>query len=156
MLPRDAILPPSPRPPAAFWVGVAIAGLTAFVVAATVFTCMSRELRDHGLHGAPAVPVASFTGARAPADPASLERAQRELAAYAYEAWPAWVAANPDRACPQRLLELNHFLPSLHAVDPWGTPYQFLCGAQHGVTGLHVRSAGPDAAFDTADDLASH
>ena len=103
--------------------------------------------------GIPILDVASFR--RLPT-PDELALAERELAAYAFEAFPRWALTNFDRMCPDRLLEINREMPSLHAVDPWGTPYQFLCGAQHRVTGLRARSAGPDHKFDTPDDLASH
>jgi hypothetical protein len=52
------------------------------------------------------------------------------------------------------LLELNYYDAALHAVDPWGTPYQLICGADYGP--LSVRSAGADRAFETADDLSSN
>jgi len=101
--------------------------------------------------------IPSIAAARLPvaeAQPADVALVKRELAAYAYEAFPAWAASNPERECPRHLLELNRFNPTLHAVDPWGTPYQFACGRQYAI-GLWTRSAGPDGVFDTADDLSS-
>ncbi len=89
------------------------------------------------------------------AAPADRTLALTELVDYATDAFPAWAVDHADRRCPDRLVELNRYRPRLHAVDPWGTPYQFLCGAQFAVHGLRTRSAGPDQRFDTRDDLTS-
>jgi hypothetical protein len=74
--------------------------------------------------------------------------ARRELAGYALETYPQWVAGSLDGGCPRHLLELNAFDVTLHAVDPWGSPYQFACAPT-----FWVRSAGPDRVSETDDDL---
>ncbi|MDQ3335390.1 MAG: hypothetical protein M4D80_09515 [Myxococcota bacterium] len=102
----------------------------------------------------PTLAVASMYGGPAEAQPADIALANHELHAYAFETYPSWVAANPDRECPRHLLELNHYAPTLHAVDPWGSPYQLICGKQYGRV-LSMRSAGPDRLFDTTDDLST-
>ena len=130
MLLRDAVCPP-PHLPAVVRVAGAVAVLTAFVIVGAVIVCGDRRQM------------------RVFPEPPPDRIARNELAAYV-KAYPAWVIAHPDRVCPDRLRELNDYLPML---DPWGMPYQFLCGAQHGVAGLKMRSAGPDRTFDTTDDL---
>lgn len=157
MLTRDAVAS-IPDPSFARRVAVATGVTTALVVggALAVILCSSRTERTVPIpKQVPTIAIASFHAAPpAVAQPGEIAMAGRELFAYAYEAFPAWVATNPDRTCPRHLLELNYFDPELHAVDPWGTPYQLICGAQYG-SGLSMRSAGPDRAFDTADDLSS-
>ena len=155
---RDAVCPP-PHLPAVARVAVTVAVLTTIVVAGA-FVSLRRTMHLCFTEQAPAgmptidIPIPSIEAAVATADELAL--VQREVRGYAFEAFPSWAASHPDRACPDRLLQLNVYDPSLHAVDPWGTPYQFLCGEQHGVSGARVRSAGPDRVFDTPDDLASH
>lgn len=70
---------------------------------------------------------------------------------YAYEAYPEWAAANPDRPCPE-LGELNLYMANKDTKDPWGAPYFFACTSpKH----LRIVSAGEDGAFGTADDIRS-
>ena len=155
MLLRDAVHPPTVLHllPTPTFAAMVLGGLllVAVVDAREVRACFRSRPPD-----VPMLALASFQRAPVIATHGELELAKREVAAYAFEAFPRWALNNVDRACPDRLLELNREMPSLHAVDPWGTPYQFLCGAQHRVTGLRVRSAGPDHRFETPDDLASH
>jgi hypothetical protein len=107
--------------------------------------------------GVPTITIENVVAMPPPSEatPEQLGLARYELFAYAEIAYAKWKEAT-NRTCPDRLLQLNAWLPSLHAVDPWGRPYQFLCGAQHGVTGIRLRSAGPDHLFDTDDDLSRH
>jgi hypothetical protein len=80
-----------------------------------------------------------------------LRYAQWEIDKYVELAFPRWAAGHPAGACPKNLVEVNAFVPDLHAVDRWGVPYQFFC--TQGV--FSVRAAGMDRAYDTSDDLAS-
>jgi hypothetical protein len=73
--------------------------------------------------------------------------------AYANEAYPAWVQANPKKQCPDSLAELAGFLgappdvPTL--VDAWDHPIVMTC--EHGR--VIVFSVGPDGQAGTADDI---
>jgi hypothetical protein len=77
---------------------------------------------------------------------------------YAFEAFPSWVAMNPDRACPRSLRELDPYMGHHEAKDPFGNAYYFACGEHalpKGVRGMWVVSAGEDGVFGTADDARS-
>lgn len=71
---------------------------------------------------------------------------------YADEAYPQFRAANPSRACPVDLYELNLWMNSKDIRDPWGTRYTMTCGPAM----ILVGSAGEDAVFGTADDVWSN
>ncbi len=81
--------------------------------------------------------------------------------AFVEEAWPAWSAANPGKACPASLAELASFLgapPDIPTMtDPWNQPLVLLCGKDlpPGVKGIAVLSIGPDGKQGTADDIRS-
>jgi hypothetical protein len=83
--------------------------------------------------------------------------AKRAVENYAFEAYPMWAAAHPDTACPATLAELREYTSNKDDNDPWGHPYKMMCGASlpMGAHGLAIASAGPDGAFDTADDIRS-
>jgi hypothetical protein len=157
MMQRDAV---APVPDHSFARRVAIAtGITTAVVIGGAIAAISTssprpvEIPEQ----VPTLAIASVHGADLPpipVTPEALALANTELAAYAFETFPQWVVTNPDRTCPRHLLELNAFAPSLHAVDPWGSPYQLVCGEAYGAV-LSMRSAGPDRTFDTADDLST-
>jgi IPT/TIG domain-containing protein len=76
---------------------------------------------------------------------------------YAFEAFPQWSAAHPDKACPDRLTDLDEYMNGSPTKDPWGRDYRMLCGATlpAGARGLGVVSAGEDGKIDTADDIKS-
>src|SRR5215468_8862693 len=38
---------------------------------------------------------------------------------YAFEAYPSWAAAHPDKQCPDRLEDLNEYMNNKDAKDPW-------------------------------------
>jgi hypothetical protein len=82
---------------------------------------------------------------------------QIQLEQYAYEVYPSWSAAHPERLCPQSLAELTVDLGSDSNRDAWGQPLDLRCGAElpAGAKGLWLRSAGPDGVFGTDDDLTS-
>lgn len=70
---------------------------------------------------------------------------------YAYEAYPSWAAAHPDRACPVCLHELNEYTNNKSVRDPWGNEYQMSCDGR----GIVVQSVGEDGRSGTADDISS-
>jgi len=145
---RDAIAPEPDRP---FAKRVAVAtGVSTAVILMGAAVALSRTPK----HEPPLYTTYNDEPAAAVvASPAELSLVSVELNAYVHSAYLRWTSAFPKRECPTRTLELNHFVPALHAVDPWGTPYQFLCGKQFNVTGVRMRSAGPDHRFDTTDDI---
>jgi hypothetical protein len=84
----------------------------------------------------------------------------------AYEAYPTWSAKNPEKACPDKIDDLIAAIDELYAdskagktssKDAWGTELKMLCGPTlpADARGLAIQSAGPDARFDTADDIKS-
>jgi len=131
-------------------VGATLAFALGIGVGASSSDATDREVTDVAV---PTIQIPSVSGTDVRTVAHDLARA--ELAAYAFDAYPAWRARAGDRDCPERLLDVNRMRPALHAVDPWGTPYQFLCGRPYGLTGIVVRTAGPDRAFDTTDDLST-
>lgn len=76
---------------------------------------------------------------------------------YAFEAYPSWAAAHPDKACPDRLVDLNEYMNEKDTKDPWGNDYKMFCGANlpAGARGFAVLSAGEDGKEGTADDIKS-
>jgi Type II secretion system (T2SS), protein G len=76
---------------------------------------------------------------------------------YAFEAYPMWSAEHPDKACPDRLADLNDYMKTNDTKDPWGQPYKSFCGPTlpPGAKGLAVLSLGEDAKEGTADDIKS-
>jgi general secretion pathway protein G len=80
-----------------------------------------------------------------------------KLQQYANEAYPQWSANHPDKACPEKLSDLNENMNSKDINDSWGRPIKLLCGANMpaGVKGLGVVSGGEDLKDGTEDDLKS-
>lgn len=78
------------------------------------------------------------------------------VAAYAYEAFPQWAAAHPDKECPDSIDELAQYA-SVPPVDPWGHKLVMQCGAAMppAAKGIAIHSLGPDGADGTADDFDS-
>ncbi len=76
---------------------------------------------------------------------------------YAYEAYGGWSQANPNKACPDKLEDLNEFMNNKDIKDPWGSDYKMMCGQTlpPGAKGLAVMSAGEDQKEGTADDVKS-
>jgi type II secretory pathway pseudopilin PulG len=75
----------------------------------------------------------------------------------AYEAYSSWAAAHPGKACPDTIAELSEYVNDPKMLDPWGQPFQFLCGPTmpQGAKGVLVISAGPDQKMGTEDDIKS-
>jgi Type II secretion system (T2SS), protein G len=118
-----------------------VAGLlTAVVIVGVVVVALSRR----------ATP-AMRTAPRETVRQEKLRHAQWELDEYAGIAFANWARQKPAGACPANLLAVNAYAPHLHAVDPWGQPYQYFC--TNGV--FSMRAAGADGSYDTTDDLAS-
>lgn len=76
---------------------------------------------------------------------------------YAYEAYPSWSAAHPDKGCPDKLEDLNEYMNNKDIKDPWGNNYKMLCGQNlpAGAKGLAVMSNGEDGKEGTGDDVKS-
>ena len=76
---------------------------------------------------------------------------------YAYEAYPSWSAAHPDKGCPEKLADLNEYMNNEDSNDAWGKPLKMMCGQSlpPGARGIAVMSAGEDGKEGTADDLKS-
>ena len=83
--------------------------------------------------------------------------AKATLQKYAYEAYPQWSQANPSKACPDKLEDLNEFMNNKDIKDPWGQQYKMYCGQTlpPGAKGLAVSSSGEDQKEGTNDDLKS-
>ncbi|HET9619721.1 MAG TPA: prepilin-type N-terminal cleavage/methylation domain-containing protein [Kofleriaceae bacterium] len=80
-----------------------------------------------------------------------------KLRKYAFEAYPAWQAAHPDKGCPGQLSELNEYMNNDDSNDSWGKPMKMLCGSNlpPGAKGIGIVSAGADNKEGTEDDLKS-
>ena len=76
---------------------------------------------------------------------------------YAFEAYPSWSAAHPDKSCPDKLEDLNEYMNNKDINDPWGHPYKMMCGQNlpAGAKGLAVMSDGEDGKEGTTDDVKS-
>ena len=76
---------------------------------------------------------------------------------YAYEAYPSWAGAHPDKSCPEKLSDLNEYMNDNDTNDSWGKPLKMFCGQTlpPGAKGVAVMSAGEDGKEGTADDLKS-
>jgi hypothetical protein len=82
-------------------------------------------------------------------------RAKLLVKKLAFEAYPMWARDHADLACPAAPSDLAKYIDTLD--DPWGHPLRIYCGANlpPGARGFAAASAGPDGAFDTADDIKS-
>jgi len=79
-----------------------------------------------------------------------------KLNQYANEAFPSWQTSHPDKACPEKLSDLNEYMNSSDANDAWGRPLKLLCPPPAGAKGgLGVTSMGEDGKEGTPDDLKS-
>jgi prepilin-type N-terminal cleavage/methylation domain-containing protein len=76
---------------------------------------------------------------------------------YAYDAYPQWSSAHPDKQCPEKLEDLNEYMNNKDIKDPWGGTYKMLCGSNlpAGAKGLAVMSPGEDGKEGTTDDVKS-
>src|SRR4051794_24399697 len=86
------------------------------------------------------------------------EAATFDVKRLAFEAYPQWAAAHPDKACPAKLEELLEYVDrNTTAQDPWRHPYKLMCGTSlpAGAMGLAILSFGPDGQEGTADDIKS-
>jgi hypothetical protein len=84
------------------------------------------------------------------------ERADRVVDAYVFEAYTQWSMRNAAGGCPT-MAELDVFMPAKDTRDPWGRPYELVCGAgrTRSALGIEVFSRGPDGVADTDDDVRS-
>ena len=90
-------------------------------------------------------------------DPKLREQAVLEVKRFAYEAYPAWARAHPEKACPTKVDELIEYATPSTRDDPWGNPYYMLCGTKlpPSARGIAIYSFGADGEDDTADDVLS-
>jgi general secretion pathway protein G len=88
---------------------------------------------------------------------AKVDTTKVKLKKYAYEAYPSWSAAHPDKACPGAITELNEYMNGNDSNDSWGRPIKMMCGANlpAGAKGIALSSAGEDGKDGTEDDLKS-
>jgi hypothetical protein len=102
------------------------------------------------------VALAGCDGKRLP-DPSMVDTARIEVKKLAFEAYPSWSMAHPDKACPAKLEELLEYTALKDLDDPWGHVYEMGCGRSlpPGARGLAVWSDGPDGKSGTCDDLQS-
>jgi hypothetical protein len=98
--------------------------------------------------------------------PRSIGSEKRALAKFAVDniafmVGPRWAMENPTSDCPPSLLGIADLLglDREATVDPWGKPYELLCGKGRlppGVSsGFAAVSLGPDGQRGTADDVES-
>ena len=92
-----------------------------------------------------------------PVDPAMVDKTRLLVKRLAFEAFPMWAMAHPDKNCPDTVADLLEYVDDREAVDAWKRPLKMFCGATlpPGVNGFGVRSVGPDGVDATADDLTS-
>jgi general secretion pathway protein G len=76
---------------------------------------------------------------------------------YAFEAYPSWSAAHPDKSCPDKLGDLNEYMNEDNVNDSWGHALKMFCGPSlpAGAKGLGVVSDGEDGKEGGGDDLKS-
>jgi general secretion pathway protein G len=88
---------------------------------------------------------------------AKIDTTKVKLKKYAYEAYPSWSAAHPDKACPANISDLNEYMNGNDSNDSWGRPIKMMCGANlpAGAKGIALVSAGEDGKEGTEDDLKS-
>ena len=83
--------------------------------------------------------------------------AKATVTKFAYEAYPSWSAAHPDKSCPDKLEDLNEYMNNKDIKDPWGGQFKMLCGQNlpAGAKGIAVMSPGEDGKEGTGDDIKS-
>lgn len=99
-----------------------------------------------------AAPDAPFNPA--PSGDPKVDAARIAVRRYALEAFPVWQGRNPGK-CPRTLDELNQLARRGDSVDPWGRPFQMLCGDPASAYPIAVVSYGPDGQGGTDDDIRS-
>ncbi len=76
----------------------------------------------------------------------------RTIAQEYSRAFPKWLAAHPNTACPSRVEDLHPYMQGAkETIDPWGQPFRLRCNSGT----LEVWSAGRDGKPDTKDDVTS-
>jgi hypothetical protein len=88
---------------------------------------------------------------------AKVDTTKIKLKKYAFEAYPSWSASHPDKACPDKLSDLNEYMNNEDSNDSWGKPIRMLCGQNMppGAKGIALVSVGEDGKEGTPDDLKS-
>ena len=104
------------------------------------------------------VAALSACGSKAADDPKAIDQASLLVKKLAFEAYPTWAMKHPEAACPKSAAELAESFEDKSLKDPWGHEVRTFCGAslpKGARGGFAAASAGPDGAFDTADDIKS-
>jgi serine/threonine protein kinase len=125
-----------------------IAAALLVIAAAAVIAVVSRGQRESS--AATPGPVAAKPQAAEPDPPAADPRpaqARSQLRAL-LSAFPAWAAEHREALCPTAA-GLGA------ALDPWGRAFDVTCTDQPSDQGVGARSAGPDGAMRTEDDVVS-
>jgi hypothetical protein len=85
------------------------------------------------VNAAVAVVVVAACGGRTDAPPVSgmldqskVDTTRKKLARYAFEAYPTWAAAHPDKECPEKIADLTEYMNSNDTNDSWGRPIKML------------------------------
>lgn len=88
---------------------------------------------------------------------AKVDTTRVKVKKYAFEAYPSWSASHPDKACPEKLADLNEYMNDNDSNDAWGKPLKMMCGQSlpAGAKGIAVMSSGEDLKEGTADDIKS-
>lgn len=81
--------------------------------------------------------------------------AEYTTSSYTVQGLAAWQRLHPLAWCPADLAELDEWMSTEDARDPWGREYRGACRYVRGAWALVVSSAGPDGRFGTADDIRS-
>ena len=85
--------------------------------------------------------------------------AKLTVSKFANEAFPQWSRSHPDKGCPDKIEDLSEYMDKKDTKDPWGTQYRMKCGSTLPPSvkgGVAVESAGPDAKWETEDDIKSY
>jgi hypothetical protein len=126
-------------------------------VSATLLVLLTACARGGAVAPAPQQPEPKPQERADPASGRLRAKTQVKLVLYAFEAYPPWSAAHPDKGCPDKLAELNEYIESSDTNDAWGRPLKMLCGASlpAGAKGIGVVSMGEDGKEGTDDDIKS-
>jgi hypothetical protein len=126
-------------------------------VSATLLVLLTACAQGGAVAPAPQQPEPKPQERADPADQRLRAKTKVKLVLYAFEAYPPWSAAHPDKACPETLAELNEYINSSDTNDAWGRPLKMLCGAAlpAGAQGIGVLSVGKDGKEGTDDDIKS-
>ena len=131
--------------------------VSAVFVVIAVAACGQKAVAPAAEQAKPTEPAVQTEPAARPNQEQLRAATKRKIALYAFEAFPQWAVTHPDRACPDRLADLNEFMDDRDGLDAWGQPLIMLCGAAmppH-AKGIAIISKGADGKQGTDDDINS-